>query len=228
MTNAEQIAAVYLPAGVNALEAVGFAEAVGLLPGVRVVLVADRAGPVVSDGGGVALQAEAGIDDLDAATLLHVPGGRVVPLLTDERTLAWVRRVHAGTRFTTAMCVGRAVLGAAGLLRGVQVAAQPAVPLPDDGAVEVPDRIVADGRIVTGANAASALDLGLHVVGRLADAATARAVQVALEYDVDHWGPPFASRPLPAPTEAEIATLMSLMTAGTRAEIIAELQGAVR
>ncbi|MFD4023242.1 DJ-1/PfpI family protein [Streptomyces sp. NPDC058576] len=216
-------ALVYLPEGFNALEAVGFTEAIGLVPGFTVLTVADKAGPVVSDSGTVVLTAQAGIDDIDNADILYIPGGRIVPSLKDERLLTWIRKVDAGTRFTTALCVGRALLGAAGLLHGVRVAAQP-VPLPEQGAVEVPDRLVAHGKYVTGANAVSSLDVALHVAAQFTDAPTARAIQTALEYDVDVWGPPFPARPLPHPAPEELAVLMSLMSGGMRERILRELQ----
>jgi putative intracellular protease/amidase len=213
---------VYLPDGFNALEAIGFAEAMSLLPGFATVFVADRPGPVTSDGGAVVLTAQAGIDDIDTAEILMVPGGRVVGLLDDDRTLAWFRTIDATTRFTTAMCVGRAVLGAAGLLDGVRVAAQP-VPLPDYGAVEVPMRLVVDGKFITGANASSSLDVGLHVAAQYVDTPTARAIQVSLEYDVEVWAPPFPPRDLPEPGPHELSALMGLMSTGTRAQIVQEI-----
>lgn len=219
---AARTAVVYLPDGFNALEAVGFAEAVGLLPGFQVLTVADQRGPVTNDGGGLVFDARAGIDEVDAADVLMIPGGRIAPLLSDDRTLAWVRTIHARTRFTTAMCVGRAVLGAAGLLDGVRVAAQP-VPLPAHGAIEVPARLVVDGKIVTGANASSSLDVGLHVVAQYVDQTTARAIQVALEYDADTWAPPFPARGLPELGPAELEALFGLMSTGTRAAIVREL-----
>lgn len=218
----EHTALVYLLEGFNALEAIGFIEAIGLVPGFTVVTVADHAGPVASDSDAVVLTARAGVGDIDTADVLYIPGGRIVPSLEDERLLSWIRTVDAGTRFTAALCVGRALLGAAGLLDGVRVAAQP-VPLPGHGAVEVPDRLVADGKYVTGANAVSSLDVGLHVAGHFTDAPTARAIQTALEYDVDVWGPPFPARPLPHPAPEELAVLMSLMSGGMRARILREL-----
>lgn len=218
----DRTAVVYLPDGFNALEAIGFAEAIGLVPGLRTVFVADRPGPVVSDSGDVTLTAAAGIDEVEAAEILMVPGGRVVSLFDDDRTTSWIRRIDAGTRFTTAMCVGRGLLGAAGLLDGVRVAAQP-VPLPTFGAVEVPMRLVADGKVVTGANASSSLDLGLHVASHYVDEPTARAIQVSLEYDVETWGPPFPPRDLPEPGPAELAALMGLVSTGTRADIVREI-----
>lgn len=220
-------AVVYLPRGYNALEAVGFMEVLSLLPGFRSVVAAARPGPIVSDSGALTIVAEVGFDDIDAAELLLIPGGRIVELLEDDDFLAWVKTIDATTRFTTAMCVGRAVLGAAGLLNGVHVAAQP-VPLPGYGAIEVPMRLVSDGKIVTGANATSSIDLGLHIAAQYVDPATARAIQVSLEYDADSWEPPYPPRNLPEPGPGELAALMSLVSTGARAEIVREIYGYAR
>lgn len=207
-------AVCYIPAHFNALEAVGFAEAIGLVPGFKVLIVADKPGPIASDGGSVELTAKAGIDDIDSADVLFLGSGRIVPLLSDERLLTWIRRIHATTRFTTAICVGRFLLGAAGLLEGVRVVHQP-VPLPAYGAIEVSERLHIDGKIITAANAASGLDLGLHVAARYVDESTARAIQVSLEYDADTWAPPFPPRKLAPPTPHELEALIGLMTKGS-------------
>jgi transcriptional regulator GlxA family with amidase domain len=212
----QKTAVCFLPQHFNALEVVGFVEAVGLLPGFKVVIVADKAGPVASDGGAVELTAQAGIDDVDSADVLFLGSGRVIGLLSDDRLLTWVRAVHATTRFTTAICVGRFILGAAGLLEGVRVVHQP-LPLPSYGAIEVPERLYVDGKIITAANAASGIDLGLHVVGQYVDESTARAIQVSLEYDADTWAPPFPPRKLPPPTPKELEALMGLMMNGSGA-----------
>jgi transcriptional regulator GlxA family with amidase domain len=219
----KKTAVCYLPQHFNALEAVGFAEAIGLVPGFDVRFVGDKAGPIQSDGGSVELTAQASFKDVTSADVLFIGSGRVVHLLSDERLLTWIRELHAKTEFTTAVCVGRFLLGAAGLLDGVRVVHQP-VPLPAYGAIEVHERLHAHGKIITAANAASGIDLGLHVAARYADQAAARAMQVALEYDVDTWAPPFAPRELPPPTPDELNALMGLMTHGAiRPSIMKEI-----
>lgn len=212
---------VFLPEAFNALEMVGFTEALSLVPGTEIVVVADRPGTVTSDSG-LEVTASAGIDDVDSAEILLFGSGRIVTLLDDQRTLDWVRRIDSSTRFTTAMCVGRAVLGAAGLLDGVSVAAS-AVPLPAFGAVEVPQRLVADGKFITGANTSSAIDLGIHVASHYLDEAAARALQVVMEYDVDTWHPPYAGRELPEVGPEVMGALGGLISGTLRERLVREL-----
>ena len=53
--------------------------------------------------------------------MVLVPGGEGNrPLLRDEPVLAWLRSAHEGTRFTSSVCTGALVLGAAGILDGLR------------------------------------------------------------------------------------------------------------
>jgi putative intracellular protease/amidase len=50
-----------------------------------------------------------------------VPGGHVTrELLGDELLLGWLRRVHESSQWTTSVCTGSLLLGAAGILDGLQ------------------------------------------------------------------------------------------------------------
>ncbi len=50
-------------------------------------------------------------------TLVVVPGGLGTrPLLGDERLLSWLRAAHEALSWTTSVCTGLLLLGAAGLL----------------------------------------------------------------------------------------------------------------
>ena len=52
--------------------------------------------------------------------LIVFPGGvGTRALMRDERVLEWVRNAHRTTRYTTSVCTGSLVLGAAGLLDGL-------------------------------------------------------------------------------------------------------------
>jgi transcriptional regulator GlxA family with amidase domain len=56
------------------------------------------------------------------------------------------------------------------------------------GAVPVDERVVREGRIVTAAGVSSGIDMALELAAALADDDTARAIQLAIEYDPQ---PPF-------------------------------------
>ncbi|WP_367039569.1 DJ-1/PfpI family protein [Streptomyces sp. Je 1-332] len=67
--------AVLLYDGFTALDAVGPYEVLCRVPGVRVTMVARRAGPVRTDTGELTLVAERAMGDVDRADVLLVPGG---------------------------------------------------------------------------------------------------------------------------------------------------------
>jgi hypothetical protein len=51
------------------------------------------------------------------------------------------------------------------------------------GAVYVRDRYVVDGKLITGGGVSSGIDMALALAARLTDEATARRIQLGIEYD---------------------------------------------
>src|ERR1051326_4425629 len=98
----------------TALDAVGPYEVLRSLPGAEVTFVAKTAGPQRNDARSLSLVAESDFAALTAADVLVVPGGPgQLAVEHDAETLAWIRAIHATTRFTTSVCTGSLVLGAA-------------------------------------------------------------------------------------------------------------------
>lgn len=177
---------------VTALDAIGPYEVLSRLPGAKVRFVAAEAGPVRSDNGFLALMADYARDDVESADILLVPGGWGTSALAEhEPTLAWVRRVHETTTWTTSVCTGSIVLAAAGLLDGL-----PAVThwsrmqsLADHGAVPTPGRYhFAGKKMVTAAGVSAGIDMALALTARIAGDGLAQALQLGIEYDP---APPF-------------------------------------
>ncbi|GAA3667641.1 DJ-1/PfpI family protein [Streptomyces iranensis] len=185
--------AVLLYDGFTALDAVGPYEVLCRVPGVTVTMVAERAGRVRTDTGELGLVAERSLDSVARADVLLVPGGverGTTATMANTVVLDWIRRIHRGSTWTTSVCTGSLILGAAGLLRGVPAttywASRPY--LADAGAIYTPGRFVEAGKILTGAGVSAGIDMGLHLAARLSDERTAQAMQLAVEYDPD---PPF-------------------------------------
>jgi transcriptional regulator GlxA family with amidase domain len=121
------------------------------------------------------------------------PGGvGTRALIHDEAVLDWVRAAHATTRFTTSVCTGSLVLGAAGLLTGLTATTHWAAysELEATGAIPTPLRVVEhlDRRIITAAGVSSGIDMALRLVEILFDRTAAEASQLMIEYDPQ---PPF-------------------------------------
>ena len=106
----------------------------------------------------------------------------------------------AAARYVTSVCTGAFVLGVAGLLIGRRATTHWAYAdlLPLVGATHEKARVVRDGNVITAGGVTSGIDFGLSVVAEIAGEATARKIQLGMEYDP---APPFdAGHPDRAPT----------------------------
>jgi len=184
----------------TALDAIGPYEVLRSVPGWEVRFVGPRKGPVRADSGALGLSADYGLDEVEQADVVLVPGGEGNrPLLEDEAVLSWLRRVDEGSKWTTSVCTGSLVLGAAGLLEGRKATCHWAFleQLRGFGADPVGGRFVEDGKVVTAAGVSAGIDMALHLVGLEAGPEVAQAVQLGIEYDPQ---PPFeAGSPAKAP-----------------------------
>ena len=184
----------------TALDAVGPYEVLTRLPGASVTFVAKSAGPVRTDTGVLAITADAALADVGAPEIVVVPGGPgQIALMDDAEVLDWVRRVDAGTSWTTSVCTGSLVLGAAGLLQGKRATSHwlALEQLRDLGAEPTLERVVFDGKVVTAAGVSSGIDMALALAAKVAGDEIAQAIQLGIEYDPQ---PPFdAGSPEKAP-----------------------------
>src|SRR5580704_14917592 len=99
----------------TALDAVGPYEVLQRIPNVDITFVGHARGEVRSENGMLGLTADALFEEVPEPDVIVFPGGvGTRSLLQDERVLAWVRHAHAGSRYTTSVCTGSLVLGAAG------------------------------------------------------------------------------------------------------------------
>jgi transcriptional regulator GlxA family with amidase domain len=195
----------------TALDAIGPYEVLRSVPGWEVKFVGPAKGPIRTDSGALGLSADFALDEVDEADIVVVPGGEGNrPLLHDETVLSWLRAIDAGTKWTTSVCTGSLVLGAAGLLEGKRATSHWAFleQLRSYGAEPVGGRYVEDGKVVTAAGVSAGIDMALHLVGREVGPEVAQAIQLGIEYDPQ---PPFdAGSPDKAPEP--IVELVSSMT----------------
>ena len=185
------LVAVPLFPGFTALDAVGPYEVLVRVPGAQVVFCAHSHGEVRADPTSIALVADATFDELSAPDVVVVPGGFGTRTAMHDRDLTDVIRAwHTTSTWTTSVCTGALVLGAAGLLQGLTATTHWAAVdlLESTGARYVPDRVVEHDRIMTGAGVSAGIDMALTLAARLCGADEARAIQLAIEYDPQ---PPF-------------------------------------
>jgi transcriptional regulator GlxA family with amidase domain len=192
MTDRVQVAIPLFPS-FTALDAVGPYEVLQRIPTFDIVFIGHDRGEMRSENGMLGLSADATFEEMPAPDVIVFPGGvGTRPLERDGRVLEWVRGAHAGTRFTTSVCTGSLVLGAAGLLRGLTATTHWSCypELGAHGAVATSERVVEhlDERILTAAGVSSGIDMALRLVELLADRTAAQAAQLMIEYDPQ---PPF-------------------------------------
>jgi putative intracellular protease/amidase len=176
----------------TALDAVGPYEVLSRIGG-RVRFVGRQAGPVVTDNGMLTVMAEASLAEAAAADIVVVPGGvGVRALTTDAVWLDWLRAVHATSTWTTSVCTGSLLLGAAGILEGLHATSHwlELETLRGYGAEPTGQRVVEQGKVITAAGVSAGIDMALTLAARVVGEDGAKAIQLAIEYDPQ---PPFDS-----------------------------------
>lgn len=170
MADTRQIAIVLYP-GLTALDALGPYEILKYLPGADIRFVAHEPGPITTDRGILTIGATHAFDETPAPFLLLVPGSEAntTTAMADGRLIAWLKKAHETSSWTTSVCSGGLVLAAAGILDGraatTHWAAQST--LKRFGATPMPDaRIVRSEKIWTAAGVSAGLDLALALFGR--------------------------------------------------------------
>ena len=201
--------------GMTALDFVGPHEVLCRLPGVVIRRVSKQPGPVKTDSE-VQLIAEYGVGDATRPDVLVVPGAASATDMRDEpEILDWVRNAHAGTTWTTSVCTGSLILGAAGVLSGLKATTHWAAldRLLIYGAEPTQSRVVEAGKVITAAGVSAGIDMALLLTAKLAGQMTAQALQLAIEYDPT---PPFDSgSPAKAPD-----TLAARVASQVRAKFV--------
>ncbi|MFE0423556.1 DJ-1/PfpI family protein [Streptomyces sp. NPDC058953] len=175
------------------LDAIGPYEILAYVPGANVRFVGDGPGTVRDVLGALSVEVAAGYSEVERCDVLLIPGGgSFQAMVGDPAFLEWVRRMHGGTRFTTSVCTGSLVLGAAGLLEGLSATTHwdAVADLEAYGAVYTSERVVRQGRVITSAGVSSGIDMAVGLAALLSDEVTAQAIQLYTEYDPQ---PPFDS-----------------------------------
>jgi putative intracellular protease/amidase len=195
----------------TALDAVGPYEVLTRLPGATTTFVATERGPKTTDTGRLTIVADASIDELPSPEIVVVPGGPGQAEADDDQlVLEWLRGAHETSQWTTSVCTGSLILGAAGLLQGLDATTHWLAydQLAAHGAHPTEQRVVQQGKIITAAGVSAGIDLALTLAALVAGDQLAQCIQLGIEYDPQ---PPFdAGSPSKAP--ADIVELMRNMS----------------
>jgi transcriptional regulator GlxA family with amidase domain len=211
--------AIGLYPGFTALDAIGPYNVFTNVPGADVVLCAERKGTLADENGLLHLEMEHTFDDVPEPDVLLVPGGLITRIIAAEGgpIVDWIRAAHETTTYTTSVCTGALLLGAAGVLQGLRATTHWLAydHLRRYDADPTEERVVIEGKVATAAGVSSGIDLALTLVDKLYGAEVAQAVQLGIEYDPQ---PPYDTG-APSKAPAEIRELVSGVMAEAEANL---------
>lgn len=175
--------------------------------------------------GGLTVSAPHGLDALESAATIVIPGWRDAGEAPPPALLDALRRAHARGARLCAICSGSFVLAHAGLLDGKRATThwryldRMAQAFPNV-LVEQGVLYVEDERIVTSAGSAAGLDMLLHVVRSDygADLASRVAQRLVIPAHRDGDQAQLVARPLPSGARNDIAQLMDWVRENLRAQ----------
>lgn len=212
--------AIVLYEGLTVLDAVGAYEVLSLVPEMEVCFVATEKGIKHSDNGFLSLVADYSLAEIPQPDIILVPGSatHTRQAMSDKELLGWLRQAHQTAQWTTSVCSGALILGAAGLLQGKKATTHwlASDALKNFGAEPCAERFVRQDKIITAAGVSAGIDMALYLAGEIAGAETAQAIQLMIEYAPQ---PPFNSGSLATATPAtiELATQRMLQALNAKA-----------
>lgn len=126
--------------------------------------------------------------------VLFVPGGASGTLnaMKNKPLIDFIANRAATSRYITSVCTGSLLLGKAGLLKGKKATSHWTTLelLSEFGAIPVKQRVVWDGKLITGGGVTAGIDFGLEIIASLRGKTYAKAIQLQAEYDP---APPYDS-----------------------------------
>ena len=126
------------------------------------------------------LRVDATFADVPSPDVLLVPGGPIAgKYAADGHPIVdWIRTAHPRTTWTTSVCTGALLLGAAGLLEGLPATTHWSAydELASYGAQPTEQRVVTSARIMTGAGVSAGIDLALTLAAKIAGSEVAQTI----------------------------------------------------
>jgi cyclohexyl-isocyanide hydratase len=139
----------------------------------------------VSDDKGLQFTPDKVAEPLSDYDMLVVPGGFGTRSLQHDKSFVdWLRSADS-VKLKTSVCTGALLLGSAGFLKGKQATTHPNAfneLRPYCAAVVMDQRVVDEGGVVTARGVTSSIDLGLHLVKRLAGSKARVAIAKQMDY----------------------------------------------
>ncbi len=172
----------------TALDFIGFYDPLTRLQSMHIMddfewRICSTASRVVDDRG-LRIEANTIAEPLDSYDMVFVPGGFGTRTLQHDPAFVDWLKTAGPVPLKVSVCTGALLLGAAGFLRDRRATTHPSAYTelaPYCGAV-IRDRIVDEGDIVTAGGVTSAIDVGLHVVQKLAGTEARARIAAQMDY----------------------------------------------
>jgi transcriptional regulator GlxA family with amidase domain len=180
--------------GLTFLDFIGFYDAVTRLKSMKIMNEFEWrvCAPTseVADDRGLRLAADSVGESLSTYELLFVPGGLGTRTLQHEHGFVEWLQTARPAQLKVSVCTGALLLGAAGFLQGRRATTHPSAykELEPYCAAVIQDRIVDEGNIITGRGVSTSIDLGLHVIERLAGSEARERIAKQMDYPY-RWTP---------------------------------------
>lgn len=202
--------------GFTSLDVIGPYQVISNIPGAEVVFCAAHRGLLPDEHGLLNVDVAHTFRDVPDPAVIVVPGAPHTRSLarTSDPIIDWIRKVHTTTTFTTSVCTGALLLGAAGILDGLEATTHwdSYDELSSYGAKPTETRVVQQGKVITAAGVSSGIDMAFSLTAKLYGDDVAKAIQLGVEYDPQ---PPFDSGARSKAT-LEIRQVVEAVMAATR------------
>jgi transcriptional regulator GlxA family with amidase domain/YHS domain-containing protein len=134
------------------------------------------------------VQVDTSIDEVKQLDILLIPGGLVETYeqTLDPTLLAWIRHIDGSSKYTTSVCTGAWILGAAGLLKDKEATTHwyGKKRLANDYGAKIQDgRYAHSGKYWTSAGVTAGMDMSLALINDIAGEQYTKAVMLDLEYN---------------------------------------------
>ncbi|MEQ1561017.1 MAG: DJ-1/PfpI family protein [Methyloglobulus sp.] len=177
---------IYVYDGMFSLDALGPYQ-VFKTAGLKTFLIAKKKGNITMSNG-LTIAVDKSISEVTQLDVLLIPGGAggTAMQTIDTEILDWIQKIDQTSIYTTSVCTGAWILGAAGLLEGKDASThwyRANEMLTKFGADYTGKRWTRDGKYWTSAGVTAGLDMSLALVNHLFGKEYTQAVMLDMEYD---------------------------------------------
>jgi transcriptional regulator GlxA family with amidase domain len=178
---------IFVYDGYNTLDAMCPYHILSQISGATVFFIAKQKG-MISNQTGMQIKVDTSISEVKQLDILLIPGGAAETFLMtkDTTVLNWIKEIDKASKYTTSVCTGAWILGAAGLLNGKNATTnwyRADEILKKYGANFKEERYVRDGKYWTSAGVTASMDMSLAIIDDLFGKQYTQGVMLDLEYD---------------------------------------------